>query len=167
MLDLVVEFLHILESNIPSTENGDCMRWTLKKNGEFDIRSYYNELWGPFSIVFPWKGIWRVKASRQVSPSCFVWTTAWDNILTVTIWEVGLLLLWTGVSCAIVVGRLDHLVCHCEKAHQLWCFVFRSFGVSWVLPSMVSDILFGWWNWLGKHLLDIWNLVPLCLMWCI
>lgn len=27
--------------------------------------------------------------------------------------------------------------------------------------------LFGRRNWLGEHSLDIWNLVPLCLMWCV
>ena len=27
--------------------------------------------------------------------------------------------------------------------------------------------LFGWRNWLEKHSSDIWNLVPLCLMWCV
>ena len=26
-------------------------------------------------------------------------------------------------------------------------------------------LLFGWWNWVGKHSFDIWNIVPLCLMW--
>ena len=61
-LDLVVNFLHILESNIPSIENGGRMKWKLKKNGDFDICSLYNELQGPLSIVFPWKGIWKVKA---------------------------------------------------------------------------------------------------------
>ena len=34
---------------------------------------------------------------------------------------------------------------HCDKAHRLWCFIFRSFGVSWVLPKTVLD-LFGWRN---------------------
>ena len=29
------------------------------------------------------------------------------------------------------------------------------------------NFLFGWWNWLGKHSSNIWNLVPLCLMWYI
>ena len=62
---------------------------------------------------------------------------------------------------------MDHLMLHCEKAHQLWCFFLKSFGVSWVLPRTVLDILFGWWNWLGKHSSEIWNLVSLCLMWCI
>ena len=62
---------------------------------------------------------------------------------------------------------VDYLMLHCEKAHQLWCFIFRSFGVSWVLLRMVPDILFSRWNWLGKHLSNISNLVLLCLMWCI
>ena len=45
-----MDFLRILESNTPSTENGDRMRWKLKKNGDFDIRSFYYELGGCFSI---------------------------------------------------------------------------------------------------------------------
>ena len=49
-LDLEVDFLRILESNTPSTENGDRLRWKLKKNGDFDIRSFYYELGGCFSI---------------------------------------------------------------------------------------------------------------------
>ena len=73
-------FLCTLGSNIPQTENGDRMRWKLTKNGDFDIRSFYNELRGSSSIVFPWKGIWKVKALQCVS--FFIWTTIWDKILT-------------------------------------------------------------------------------------
>ena len=40
--------------------------WKLKPNGDFDIRSFYNKLRGSPSVVFPWKGIWRVKAPRSV-----------------------------------------------------------------------------------------------------
>ena len=29
------------------------------------------------------------------------------------------------------------------------------------------DPLFDWWNWPGKDLSSIWNLAPLCLMWCL
>ena len=43
----------------------------------------------------------------------------------------------------------------------------KSFGISWVLPKTVLDLPFGWWNWLGKHSLNIWNLVPLCLLCCL
>ena len=61
------DFLCILESNIPSSDEGDCMRWKLTKNGNFDIRSFYNKLQGSSSVSFPWKGIWKVKAPRRVS----------------------------------------------------------------------------------------------------
>ena len=54
-LNVVMDFLHILESNIPSTDNGDHMRWKLKRNGDFDIRLFYNELRGSSSVVFSWK----------------------------------------------------------------------------------------------------------------
>ena len=73
----MVDFLHILEYNTPSSDNGDRLRWTLKKNGNFDIRSHYNALQGSF-VIFPWKGIWEVKDPRRVS--CFVWTAAWNKV---------------------------------------------------------------------------------------
>ena len=74
------EFLCILGSNLPQTENGDRMRRKLTKNGGFDIRSFYNKLRGPLPIIFPWKGIWKVKAPQHIS--FFVWTATWDKILT-------------------------------------------------------------------------------------
>ena len=33
-----------------------------------------------------------------------------------------------------------------------------------MLPKSVIDLLFGWSNWIGKHSLDTWNLVPFCVM---
>ena len=62
---------------------------------------------------------------------------------------------------------VDHLLLHCDKAYRLWSLVFRSFGIFWVLSRSVADTLFGWWNWPGKHMSSIWNLAPLCLMWCL
>ena len=45
---------------------------------------------------------------------------------------------------------------------MLWLF-----GINWVMPSSVEDLLFCWFHWLGKHSSDIWDLVPGCLMWTI
>ena len=47
------EFLRTLASNLPPTENGDRMCWKLMKNGDFDIRSFYNKLRDPLPIIFP------------------------------------------------------------------------------------------------------------------
>ena len=44
------------------------------KPRDFDIFSYYNQLQGSYSVVFPWKGIWKVKACVPF----LVWTVAWN-----------------------------------------------------------------------------------------
>ena len=62
----MVDFLHFLENNTPLIDNGDRLRWILKKNGNFDIHSHYNPLQDS-SVTFSWEGIWGVKAPRQVS----------------------------------------------------------------------------------------------------
>ena len=73
------------------------------KNGDFDIRSFYNELGGSSSTMFPWKGIWKVKAPRRVS--FFIWTAIWDKILTGNNLRGRVLILLTNALCVIVVGR--------------------------------------------------------------
>ena len=35
----------------------------------------------------------------------------------------------------------------------------------WVLLEKVSDLLFRWRNWVGKHSSDIWDIVLFYLMW--
>ena len=73
------EFLRTLGSNLPQSKNRDRMRWKLTKKGDFDIRSFYNKLQNHLPIIFPWKGIWKVKAPPRVS--FFVWTATWNKIL--------------------------------------------------------------------------------------
>jgi hypothetical protein len=62
---------------------------------------------------------------------------------------------------------VDHLLLHCEVVREVWIFLLRSFGVSWVFPATVSALLCGWYNCWGKHSSLIWNLVPHCIMWTI
>ena len=52
-IDEGLHFLRILGANTPPMEAGDQMRWKLKPNGVFDIRSYYNKLRDSLSTVFP------------------------------------------------------------------------------------------------------------------
>ena len=76
----VDEFLRTLGSNLPPIVNGDRMRWKLTKNEIFDIHSFYNKLRSPSPIIFPWKGVWKVKTPRWIS--FFMWTAVWDRIFT-------------------------------------------------------------------------------------
>ena len=165
-MDEGLHFLRILGANTPPLDVGDRMRWKLKPNGNFDIRSYYNKLRDSLSIVFPWKGIWRVKVPRRVS--FFVWCVAWNKNLTGDNLRLRELVLvdWC-IMCRHCGETVDHLLLHCEMAHRLWSFALITFGLSWIIPRSIPDFLFGWWNWVGKHSSQIWNLVPLCILWCI
>ena len=61
----------------------------------------------------------------------------------------------------------EHLLIHCTLASDLWYAVLQAFGVCWVFPNRIVDLLFGWYNSWGKHVSAIWNLVLLCLMWTV
>ena len=100
--------------------NGDRMRWKLTKNGDFDIRLFYNKLRSPLPIVFPWKGVWKVKTPRRVS--FFVWTVVWDRILTGDNLGVDGILS-TGVSCVVVMGR-RWIICYFIVVRLVGCRVW-------------------------------------------
>ena len=141
----VDEFLHTLYSYLPHSEQGERMIWKLLKKGDFDIRSFYDKLRSPLPFTFPWKGIWKVKAPTRVS--FFVWTAAWEKILTRdTLRCRGFDLVDWCIMCRCNGETVNHLLLHCEKAYKLWSLIFRSFGISWVLPRSVAKTLFSWWN---------------------
>ena len=120
------EFLCTLGSNLSPTENGDRMRWKLTKNGDFDIRLFYNKLRSPLPIIFPWKSVWKVKAPRRVS--FFVWTAVWDRILTSdNLRGRGMDFVNWCIMCRSNGETVDHLLLHCGKTYRLWSLVFRSF----------------------------------------
>ena len=135
------------------------MWWRLKRNGLFDIRSFYNVLRGPPRVSFPWRCIWRSKAPRRVC--FFAWTAAWDMILTCDLMRWGYSMATWCWMCSCHGESADHLLLHCSMAGVLWSFVFRSLGIEWVVSEQVVDFLFGWHNNLGKFSSDIWNLVPI------
>ena len=60
---------------------------------------------------------------------------------------------------------MAHLLLHCLVVRELWNYVFRQFGVDWVISGSILDHMADWRNWFGKHDLDVWNLVPACVMW--
>ena len=122
-MDEGLHFLRILGANTPPMDAGDQMRWKLKPNGVFDIRSYYNKLRDSLSTI------WRVKAPRRVS--FFVWCVDWNKILTGDNLRLRRLNFvdWC-IMCRHCGETVDHLLLHCEMAYRLWSFVFITFGLS-------------------------------------
>ena len=53
----VASFFELLHAHTAFKEGGDGLRWRLKSNGVFDIRSYYLALRDNQPVTFPWKAI--------------------------------------------------------------------------------------------------------------
>jgi hypothetical protein len=124
-----------------------------KDNSALDVK---------LDIKFPWKAIWRVKAPRRVS--FFLWSAAWGRILTCdNLMRRGYIMARWCCMCRHDGETGNHLLIHCTLASDLWHVILRSFGVLWVFPNNIADLLFGWFNCFGKPNSSVWNLVPLCL----
>jgi hypothetical protein len=108
----------------------------------------------------------------------FLWRAAWGKILTCdNLMYRGIVMAGWCCLCKHNGEMVDHLLFHCSVVAEIWNFFFCSFGVVWVIPGCVMDLLAGWriwfgnlffWiSWFGKQSSDIWNLVALCVMWSI
>jgi hypothetical protein len=70
--------------------------------------------------------------------------------------------------CKVDGESVDHLFLHCSMARDLWDMVFSLFGIQWVMPRRVVDLLACWQGRLGQHRnCVIWRAIPHCLMWCL
>ena len=59
----------------------------------------------------------------------------------------------------------DHLLIHCGVARELWHFLFSFFGILWVLPFSIKDLLEGWHgSFVGRKRRKVWRTAPLCLL---
>jgi hypothetical protein len=139
------------------------MRWRLNENGVFNVRSYYTAIRGTNDVPFSWKSIWCVIAPKRVS--FFVWTTAWEKILTCgNLIKRGFTIVGWCCTCQCNGDTVDYLLIHCDVFISYVDFFFESIWDQWVLPERVMDLLFGWRNWFAKHSSNIGNLVPSCLI---
>jgi hypothetical protein len=165
-LDNVASFLGLLQTHCPSRVVDDGLWWSLKNSGIFDVRSRYSSFRDSSSLIFPWKCIWRTKAPRR---ACFfVWTAAWQKILTCeNLRKRGYSITSWCCMCCCNGETVEHLLLHCHVAGALWNWIFKAFGIYWVMSGTVADLLHSRWNGLGRHSSDIWNFAPACLMWTI
>ena len=140
----------LLHSHATTSEEADKLTWALNRLGLFDTRSYYLALHASPTTAFLWKSIWKVKALRRVS--FFVWTIAWRRILTCdNLMRRGFMMVGWCCMCKVSGESVTHLLLHCPVVREVWTFFLRSFGVSWVFPDSVCEVLSGWHNWWGRN----------------
>ena len=71
--------------------------------------------------------------------------------------------------CKNIWESVGHLLLFCSYAYNLWTFVFSLFGVSWVMPKQVVDLLACCNRGVGSKCWAtvIWGAIPQCIMWTI
>jgi hypothetical protein len=45
---------------------------------------------------------------------------------------------------------IDHFLLHCEVSRDLWSSLFSLFGVDWVMPRKVGELLMSWGGQVGR-----------------
>jgi hypothetical protein len=96
----------------------------------------------------------------------FVWTVALEKILTHNLRRRGIVVVEWCVMCKKHGESIDHLLLYCDVAWVVWSYFYILFGVEWVMPSSVLDLLSGWGTLLGRgSAIRIWKQVLLCVLW--
>ena len=119
------------------------------------------------SPLFLWRSVWKAKVPSRVA--FFLWTTTLGKILTIDNLRKRRVII-TDWCCMCKAGgeSANHLLLHCPVAGELWNMIFSLFGVPWVMPRGVVDLLYRWNGCLGRsEARKIWKAIPHCIMWCI
>jgi len=142
----------------------DRVVWNISKKRNFEVKTFYKALVCHEAAYFPWKGIWHVKVPKRVA--FFVWTAALGKILTHdNLRRRGIVVVEWCVMCKKHGESVDHLFLHCDVARVVWSYFYSLFGVEWVMPSSVLDLLSGCGTLLGRGFaIRIWKQVPLCVL---
>jgi hypothetical protein len=169
-MDMVLSFFDRLYSISARHGEGDRLVWNPSKKGLFEVRSFYEELIRKDDPSFPsffGKNIWRVKAPTRVA--FFVWLAAFGKILTHdNLRKMNVIVIEWCCLCKKSGEFIDHLLLHCEIARNLWSYILILFGVEWVMPQTVLELLNSWGAAIRYgRAKEAWRLAPLCLLWCI
>jgi hypothetical protein len=166
-MEMVLSFSERLYSSLVRNGEGDKLVWNPSKRGLFEVKSYYEVLIRKNDPSFSWKNIWHVKALTRVA--FFVWSAALGKILTHdNLRKRNVVVIEWCCMCKKNGESMDRLLLHCEVAHDLWSYIFSLFGIEWVMPRTVLELLTSWDALVGDgRAKEAWRLAPLCLLWCI
>ena len=123
----------------------DKMCWKLDKKKGFKVGVYYRLLDSDTDTattdhLFPWKIIWRSKVPLRVA--FYVWTVDFGNILTIdNLRKRKVKIIDWCYMCKCNGESVDHLMLHCPIISDLWSMIFSLFGVFWVMPKSVVELL--------------------------
>ena len=74
-----------------------------------------------------------------------MWSVTLGKILTLNdLRKMNVIVVDFCCMCKKCEEFIDHLFIHCEVARNLWNLLLNFFGVVWVMPRRVSELLVSW-----------------------
>ncbi|RVW72651.1 putative deoxyribonuclease TATDN1 [Vitis vinifera] len=141
-LDQIGNMLNLLRDFRTSTEE-DAVRWKREGNGVFGAKGAYKMLFGSSACAFPNRRIWMDKVPTKVS--FFAWEASWGKILTLDkLQRRGWQLPNWCFLCGCEEENANHILLHCTVVKTLWEIALVIFGVQWVFPESVIEVLLSW-----------------------
>lgn len=90
-----------------------------------------------------------MESQGSLSGSFFVWTMALRKILTLdNLRKKNVVVVEWCRMCKKSGESIDHLLIHYAVAIELWSSILCLFGVDWVMPRWVIDLLVSLRGWL-------------------
>lgn len=92
-----------------------------------------------------------------------MWSAALGKILTLDNlrkWHV--IVINICYLCKKIGESMDHILLHSDVAFALWSILFGCFGMSWVMPRRVVDLLACWWSSRRLMSATAWKMMPIC-----
>ncbi|KAJ9699196.1 hypothetical protein PVL29_008009 [Vitis rotundifolia] len=165
-MHLVADLLQVLSSQRVNVEE-DSVFWKDSKNGQFGAKKAYSLLISPNGTSFPKKEIWVERVPTKLV--FFAWEATWGKALTLDrLQKRGWQLPNRCFLCGCEEENIDHLLIHCTVARVLWEMVLGLFGVQWVFPNSVKEVIISWkGSFVGKKRRKIWRSIPLYIFWMV
>jgi hypothetical protein len=67
--------------------------------------------------------------------------------------------------CKKSMESIDYLLIHCEVTKELWSSILNLFGVDWIMPRSIRDLMVCWGGQVGRgKAMEVWRLIMLCVM---
>ena len=121
----------------------DSVRWKGEGIGVFGVKGAYKMLIGSSACAFPNRRIWMDKVPTKVS--FFAWEASWGKIFTLDkLQRRGWQLPNWCFLCGCEEEYANHILLHYTVVKTLWEIALAIFGVQWVFPESVKEVLLSW-----------------------
>lgn len=130
------------------------------RGGQFTIKNCFGYIDNSPSLQGPWKEVWYKEVPTKIQ--FFLWTAAQERLSTMNrLCKQEFHLPSVFLFCYSSGESASHILIHCLITWEIWCRIFRDFGLCFIALANVAILLEGRrttaLNCMGKQ---IWCLVP-------